>query len=146
MIQEKTSAHSNEKILIENIKETNKTTKYLINLIIALGSLGFLIVGISSYKNVTIIPFLKADDIIFFPQGLTMTLYGFLGTLISINQYTILLSNTGEGYNEFNKEKGTMTIFRKGFPGKKEEINITYPITDIVRYLKVIKNKFLKYS
>lgn len=128
-----------KKILIETIKEKNKIIKYLINLIIALGSLSFLIVGLSSYTNTTLITFLKADEIVFFPQGLTMTLYGFVGTLISMNQYIILLSNIGEGFNEFNKEKGTMTIFRKGRPGKNEDINIIYPINDIVRYLRIIK-------
>lgn len=130
---------SNENILLETIEETNKITKYFLNLIIILGSLSFLIVGLSSYNSNTIIPFLKAEEITFFPQGLTMTFYGILGTLISINQSIILLSKVGEGFNEFNKEKGTMTIFRKGLPGKNKDINITYPITDIVRYLKSIE-------
>lgn len=130
----------NGNILVEKISETNKFIKYLLNLIIAIGSFGFLIVGISSYTNITIIPFLKADEIIFFPQGLTMTFYGFLGTIISINQYFIILSNIGEGFNEFNKETGTMKIFRKGFPGKNKDINIIYPINDIVRYLKSKNN------
>lgn len=138
MINETPYRTKNENILIEKIEETNKKTKYFINLIMILGSIGFLIVGISSYTNLNLIPFLTADDIIFFPQGLTMFLYGFLGTIISLNQYFILFSNTGEGYNEFNKEKGVMTIFRKGLPGKNQDINITYSINDIVRYLKVI--------
>ena len=128
----------NEKILIENLGEENKTIKYILNLVIALGSIGFLIVGISSYKNITLIPFLKEDEIIFFPQGLTMLIYGFLGTLISINQYFVILSHIGEGFNEFNKETGEMRIFRKGLPGKNNDINLTYSINDIVRNLQVI--------
>lgn len=139
MINKRDNEISTKKILIETIKEENKIIKYFINLIISLGSISFLIVGLSSYTNSTLIPFLKADEIVFFPQGLTMTLYGFLGTLISINQYIILLSNIGEGFNEFNKETGTMTIFRKGRLGKNEDINIIYPLNDIVRYLRIIK-------
>lgn len=41
--------------------------------------------------------------------------------------------NTGEGYNEFNKKTGELKIFRKGTNGEKSNINITYPINDILR-------------
>jgi hypothetical protein len=72
-----------------------------------------------------------------------MTLYGIVGTLISINQYIVLLSNIGEGFNEFNKEKGTMTIFRKGRPGKNEDINIVYPLNDIEAIKIEIKSELI---
>lgn len=122
-----------EKLFKEEIIETDKLLKYTINIIILLGSLGFFIVGISSYIKINLIFFLQADQIIFFPQGLTMCFYGFCGTIISINQIKILLINAGEGYNEFNKETNTMQIYRKGLNGKKSDINIIYSIKDILR-------------
>lgn len=120
-------------VLKEFITEEDKITKYVLNFIILGGGLAFLIVGISSYLKQNIIFFLKADQIIFFPQGLTMCFYGFCGTIVGINQIKILTQNIGEGYNEFDKEEGTMKIFRKGTKGKNSDINITYPLEEIVR-------------
>lgn len=120
-------------ILEEKIKEENLIIKYFLNTVIFLGSFGFLTVGISSYLKLNIIPFLDASEIIFFPQGITMSIYGTLGLLLSINQILILYLKIGEGYNKFDKQKGTMEIYRRGFPGKNSDINITYPLNDILR-------------
>lgn len=122
-----------ENIFKEEIKESNQVIKYLLNSTIFLGSLGFLIVGISSYLKFNLVPFLDSSQIIFFPQGLTMCFYGNLGLILSINQFAISILKIGEGYNEFDKVKGTVNVFRKGFPWKNSDINITYPLKDIVR-------------
>lgn len=124
--------YKTDTVFKEKILEEDKIIKYILNYTILFGALGFLIVGISSYINYNLVPFLKADDIIFFPQGLTMCFYGTCGTLIGINQLQILTSSIGEGYNEFNKERGIMNIYRKG-KSLNSDINITYPLTDIVR-------------
>nr|AKL78979.1 photosystem I assembly protein ycf4 [Euglena viridis] len=121
----------NESILKENIVETDKLIKYLFNITILLGASSFLIVGISTYIGHNIISFFNASEIIFFPQGLTMCFYGIAGIIIGVNQLKILILKVGEGYNEFNKEKGVMTIFRKGIQGKNSDISINYPLTDI---------------
>lgn len=131
-----------ENIFKEEIRETNTFTKNLLNIIILSGSLGFLIVGISSYLKFNLISFLDASQIIFFPQGLTMCFYGSLGILISINQITISLLKIGEGFNEFDKIKGTVKIYRKGFPWKNSDVDIIYPLKDIVRHRICIKNFF----
>ena len=117
----------------EYITDKNKFIKYTINIIMILGSIGFLNAGISSYLQYDLIPFLKTDQIIFFPQGLVMCFYGTAGLLIGTNQMKILLLKIGEGYNEFNKQDGTMTMFRKGIKGKNSDINITYSLKDILR-------------
>nr|YP_007517019.2 photosystem I assembly protein ycf4 [Euglena viridis]AEY70792.2 photosystem I assembly protein ycf4 [Euglena viridis] len=121
----------NENILKENIVETDKLIKYIFNITILLGGLSFLIVGLSSYIGYNIIMFFNASEIIFFPQGLTMCFYGVAGIIVGLNQLKILILEAGEGYNEFNKEKKVMTIFRKGIQGKNSDINISYPLTDI---------------
>lgn len=123
----------NKNIFREKIYETDKIIKYAFNISILLGACGFLIVGISSYIGNDIIFFLKSDQIIFFPQGLTMCLYGIAGVIIGINQLRVIILEIGEGYNEFNKDKNTMTIFRKGAKGTESDVNIVYPLTDIVR-------------
>jgi hypothetical protein len=122
----------NENILFEKIEETDKNIKYIINLVMFLGSVGFTVTGISSYLNKDILSFLEIKNIIFFPQGLTMLIYGTLGLIFSINQLRILILEVGEGYNEFNKNTGTMTLFRKGTNNaKKSDIKIIYPLNDI---------------
>ena len=120
-------------IFKEYIRETDKFLKFLLNGIIFTGALCFLIVGLSSYFKYDLIIFLKSENIIFFPQGLTMCFYGLCGTIISINQIIILGKGVGEGYNEFNKSKEIMKIFRKGINGKKSDINIIYSLKEILR-------------
>lgn len=131
-----------EKILREEITEDDKILKWLYNIIILLGGIGFLCVGISSYINYNIIFFLRSDQILFYPQGITMCFYGTCALIVSINQIKILLNNIGEGYNEFNKDKETMQIYRKGFKGKSSDVNIIYPLTDIVRVVQHATNYY----
>ena len=128
-----------ESLLREEIKETDKIVKYSINTIMLLGSIGFLITGISSYIKMNIISFLDASQIIFFPQGITMCFYGTLGLIFSINQFLISYLRIGEGFNEFNKETGTVRIFRKGFLKKDSDIDIIYSLKDIVRNRNLYK-------
>ena len=126
---------SKEKIYVQKIEEEDKIIKYIFNSIMFLGSLGFSITGISSYMKINILPFLNSNSIIFFPQGITMCFYGILGLIISINQILITYYKIGEGYNEFDKEKGTMRVYRKGgLPWNNSDIDITYALNDILRF------------
>lgn len=45
----------------------------------------------------------------------------------------VLSLEIGDGFNEFDKKNGTIKIFRKGFPWKEENIEIIYPIDEILR-------------
>lgn len=125
-------------IFKENITNTNFLSDIIINIILFLGSFGFLLVGISSFYKFDLLPMLDAKEIIFFPQGATMSFYGTSGIIVSIYQFLILYWKIGEGYNEFNKKLGTATIFRKGFPGEYAEIKITYPLEDILRNIYIV--------
>lgn len=119
-------------IFIEKIAKENKIKSYLFNFIITFGSIGFLIIGINSFF-VSKVNFLKTNDILFFPQGIIMCFYGILGLILSLNQILILYLKIGEGFNEFDKKKKLFKIFRKRFPNKKSDINIIYPLKDILR-------------
>nr|YP_009145430.1 photosystem I assembly protein ycf4 [Cryptoglena skujai]AKL39055.1 photosystem I assembly protein ycf4 [Cryptoglena skujai] len=122
----------NETLLLrDEIIEEYKIYKVLLSSLVLTGSLGFIIIGLSCYLTKNLVPFLDASKIVFFPQGITMLCYGIIGTVLTINQLIILYYNVGEGYNEFNKEKNIMKIFRKGFPGKNSDVIIEYPLNDI---------------
>lgn len=133
--------NSSTLILKEEIKNKQILTDYIFSGIILLGSLGFLITGISSFFKYNFIFFLNADQILFFPQGITMCFYGSIGLVISISQFLILYWEVGNGYNEFNKEKGILEIYRKGYPGKNSEVKLTYEIKDILRIFNIYRIK-----
>ena len=115
----------------EEVVGSRRFSNYWWATVILLGAAGFFIVGVSSYLGFNLIPFLKTEGIIFFPQGLVMCFYGIVGFLLSTYLWLTILWSVGEGYNEFNKEKGTMCIFRWGFPGKNRRIQLTYLLKDI---------------
>lgn len=99
--------------------------------VILLGGLGFLLTGLSSYFGFNILPFLHSENIVFFPQGLVMCFYGFLGLIFSFYLWLTIFWSVGGGFNEFNKKEGIVRIFRWGFPGKNRRIDLCYPIKEI---------------
>jgi hypothetical protein len=121
--------------LVQRVNQSNKLTKSLLNFSILSGSLGFLIVSMSSYLNKNFINILDAHKIIFYPQGLTMMIYGCLGLILSINQILILQLGIGEGFNEFNKKTKMFKIVRKNSYSKNLEL--IYSIDDIVRGINI---------
>ena len=60
-----------------------------------------------------------------------MCFYGFFGLLISLYQWLTIFWRVGEGYNELNKEKRILKIFRFGFPRKNREINFVYSFDEV---------------
>lgn len=84
----------NEAIFIETIVNKNIYSDLLLNITLLTGSLGFLIVGISSFYKSNLLPILNAKEIIFFPQGATMSFYGTLGVIIGFYQLLILYWST----------------------------------------------------
>nr|AYD72406.1 photosystem I assembly protein Ycf4 [Acetabularia peniculus] len=71
------------------------------------------------------------NDITFFPQGLVMSFYGLLGFLFSNYLWLTIIWSIGGGFNEFNKQKNLIRIFRWGFPGKNRKIDLLYNIKDV---------------
>lgn len=119
-----------ETIIKQTVKQSNQSLKSILNILILIGSIGFLIVGLSSYYNKNFVQFLDASKIIFFPQGLTMTIYGSLGLILSINQIIIVFSGIGEGFNEFDKKTRCFKILRKNT--YSTNIELIYSFDDIV--------------
>ena len=121
---------------MSNIKKdiiigSRRFSNYLWAAIIFIGGLSFFLVGISSYFNFTLLPFTDSSNLVFLPQGVIMTFYGTLGILVSIFLWLTIIWNVGSGYNEFNNDKGLITIFRLGFPGKNRVLKLEYSINEI---------------
>lgn len=111
-----------------------RLSNYLWALIVFLGSLGFLLTGLSSYYefNTSSVLFsIFPKNLTFFPQGLLMCFYGTLGLLLSFYWVFNIFWNVGGGFNEFNKKEGKIRIFRWGYPGKNRRIDLSYALKDV---------------
>lgn len=67
-----------------------------------------------------------APNLSFFPQGLVLSFYGFLGLCFSFHLWFTLFWKIGEGFNEFNGKEKYVRIFRWGRPGKNRRIDLKY--------------------
>jgi hypothetical protein len=126
------------KIIRYEINGARRLSNYIWGSLMSLGGAGFLLTGLSSYFNFQLFPFLfpktsflEESTIQFFPQGLVMCFYGMLGFFLGLYIWFTIYLNLGQGFNEFNIEKGIVRIFRWGFPGKNRRIDLQYPIQEI---------------
>ena len=120
-----------EHIWIELIKGSRKTSNFCWAFILFLGSLGFLLVGTSSYLGRNLISLFPSQQILFFPQGLVMSFYGIAGLFISAYLWCTISWNVGSGYDRFDRKDGIVCIFRWGFPGKNRRVFLRFLIKDI---------------
>nr|YP_009667908.1 photosystem I assembly protein Ycf4 [Radula japonica]QCW58683.1 photosystem I assembly protein Ycf4 [Radula japonica] len=132
-----------EDIRVDFVIGSRKITNFCWALLLLLGALGFCLVGLSSYLRKNLIFFLSTEHIFFIPQGLVMFFYGIAGLFISFYLWCTILWNVGSGYNIFDKKKGTLSLFRWGFPGINRRIMIQLYIRDIQAIRIDIQEGFL---
>nr|YP_009500931.1 photosystem I assembly protein Ycf4 [Passiflora auriculata]YP_009500988.1 photosystem I assembly protein Ycf4 [Passiflora auriculata]AXB37324.1 photosystem I assembly protein Ycf4 [Passiflora auriculata]AXB37382.1 photosystem I assembly protein Ycf4 [Passiflora auriculata]AXB37421.1 photosystem I assembly protein Ycf4 [Passiflora auriculata]AXB37480.1 photosystem I assembly protein Ycf4 [Passiflora auriculata] len=120
-----------EHLWIELIAGSRKKSNFCWAFILFLGSLGFLLVGISSYLDRNWISLFASQQIIFFPQGIVMSFYGIAGLFISSYLWCTISWNVGSGYDRFDRKEGIVCIFRWGFPGKNRRILLRFLMKDI---------------
>lgn len=120
-----------QQIKHEKIIGSRRLSNYFWAIITGFGGLSFLLTGFSSFFEKNLLPFIHAESIIFFPQGLVMSFYGILGLLFSSYTWFTIFWSIGEGFNEFNKKTGKIRIFRWGFPGKNRKIDLLYDFDEV---------------
>nr|YP_010628320.1 photosystem I assembly protein Ycf4 [Begonia convolvulacea]WBN95296.1 photosystem I assembly protein Ycf4 [Begonia convolvulacea] len=120
-----------EHIWIDFLRGSRKTSNFCWAFILFLGSLGFLLVGTSSYLGRDLISLFPSQQIIFFPQGIVMSFYGIAGLFISSYLWCTISWNVGSGYDRFDRKEGLASIFRWGFPGKNRRIFLRFLLKDI---------------
>lgn len=126
-------------IKVEKILGSRRLSNYWWATIIFCGGLSFFLVGLSAYLHKQLIPSIKYTTLVFLPQGAIMTFYGTVGILISIFLWYTIILNIGSGYNEFNNDKGIITIFRLGFPGNNRILKLKYNTNEIYSIKVVIE-------
>ena len=134
-----TTINKSENILSQKVLGSRRFSNYWWASIVTMGASGFFLAGISSYLKVNLLIVTDATQLIFVPQGLVMGLYGSAGLLLATYLWLVVLWDLGGGYNEFNRETGTLKIFRWGFPGKNRQIQIDGRIADVQSVRIVIK-------
>lgn len=123
--------NNNDSIKYESITGSRRLSNYFWAIITTLGGVGFFLTGLSSFFEKNLLPFIHAETILFFPQGLVMCFYGILAILFSLYTWFTILWSIGEGFNEFNKKQGEIRIFRWGFPGKNRKIDLKYDFQEV---------------
>ena len=134
-----TTINKSENLLSQQVLGSRRFSNYWWASIVTMGASGFFLASISSYLKVNLLIVTDATQLIFVPQGLVMGLYGSAGLLLATYLWLVVLWDLGGGYNEFNRETGTLKIFRWGFPGKNRQIQIDGRISDVQSVRIVIK-------
>jgi len=122
---------SNNLILRQEILGSRRFSNFFWAVVVSIGGVGFLLAGLSSYLHRNLLIVSDTSGLQFFPQGIALTFYGVAGTLLALYLWLMLYLNVGGGYNEFNKQKGKVKIFRQGFLGKNRKIELEYDLDDI---------------
>lgn len=122
---------TNSPLIYKKITGSRRFSNYWWASVITLGGGGFLLSGISSYLKVNLLPFADPTQLLFFPQGLVMGLYGSAALLLALYLWLVILWDLGGGYNEFNRDTGKINIFRWGFPGKNRKVEFNCRTDDV---------------
>jgi hypothetical protein len=135
-----TSQASEKTTLRREITGARRLSNYFWAVVTAIGGVGFLLSGISSFLQTNLLPFSDLPaQLVFFPQGIAMGFYGTAALLLCLYLSLIIVWNVGSGYNEFDKAAGEARIFRRGFPGKNRQIDLRYPLKDLLAVRAEIK-------
>ena len=78
----------------------------------------------------------QENTLVFFPQGLVLSFYGFLGVSFSFHLLGNLFWEIGGGFNEFHGKDKYVRVFRWGRPGKNRRIDLKYT-SEFIENIKV---------
>ena len=115
-------------VLEQKIKGSRKVSNYLVASMISIGGVGFLLASFSSYFGRDFLPLGNPSTLIFVPQGLIMGLYGVAAFFLALYFWRLISIDYGSGINRFDKNKGVLSLSRRGF---LKNIEIEIPIDEI---------------
>jgi hypothetical protein len=98
---------------------------------VSLGGFGFFLTGLSSFFGKNLLIFSDSTEISFVPQGIVLLFYGTVGSILGIFLILTVYWNVGSGYNEFNRDRQKIRLYRKGFPGRNRELTFTFSFEEI---------------
>mmetsp|Transcript_21969 Transcript_21969/g.73890 ORF Transcript_21969/g.73890 Transcript_21969/m.73890 type:complete len:184 (-) Transcript_21969:207-758(-) len=122
---------NNPTVKYETIPGSRCLSNYVFATVLFSAGIAFFLAGLSSYFKLNLIPFADLTGIFFLPQGITLLFYGTAATCLSVFIWLTIFLDIGSGLNTYDVDKGSVTIFRKGFLGRNRTIEFTYPIEEI---------------
>nr|UIS24057.1 photosystem I assembly protein Ycf4 [Myosurus minimus] len=120
-----------KRMWIDLISGSRKASNFCWAFILFLGSMGLLLVGISSYLGRNLTSLFPSPEIPFFPQGIVVSFYGISSIFITYYFYCAIWWNVGGGYDRFDTTEGLVYIFRWGFPGRNRRISLRFELIAI---------------
>ena len=120
-----------ENIRQDKIIGSRRLSNFFWSVFLVFGGISFILGGLSSYFKINLLPIANSTELLFIPQGIIMTFYGTVSLLLGFYVTFTIFWDIGSGYNEYNKTENIVKIVRKGFPGKNQEILLTYSLTNI---------------
>jgi len=126
-----TTNKTKQQTLRQNVLGSRRSSNIIWAVIVTMGGLGFLLAGLSSYLKTNLLIVSDTSQLQFIPQGVALTFYGVAGSLLATYLWLLVIWNVGGGYNEFDQEKGQVTISRMGYPGKNRQVEVDFPITEV---------------
>jgi len=114
-----------------NLTGSRRLSNLFWALAVSFGGLGFFLTGLSSFFNKNLLFFSNSSGISFIPQGIVLTFYGTVGSIIGIFLWLTIWWDVGSGYNEYNRDSQEVKIYRKGFPGKNRELFLKFAFAEI---------------
>ena len=124
----KSEKDSSSLVLEQKIKGSRKVSNYLVASMLSIGGVGFLLASFSSYFGKDFLPLGNPSTLIFVPQGLIMGLYGVAAFLLALYFWRLISIDYGSGVNRFDKNKGVLSLSRRGL---LKNIEIEIPISEI---------------
>ncbi len=131
---------TNNSIYRQEITGSRRFSNLWWAVVVTIGGVGFLLAGLSSYFHTNFLLVSDTSNLQFVPQGIALTFYGVAAILLATYLWLMIFLDVGGGYNEFNKEKGKVTIFRAGFLGKNRRIELVYNLKDVQAVRAEIKD------
>jgi len=113
------------------ITGSRRLSNFFWSFFLVIGGISFILSGISSYFKINFLLLTNSTQLTFIPQGAIMIFYGTISLILGVYVILTIIWNVGSGYNEYDKTENIVKIMRKGFPGKNEEILLTYPLESI---------------
>jgi hypothetical protein len=109
----------------------SRFNNYLFRRMLFIGGLRFFATGYSSWRQKSFFPFIDTTEIKFLPQGITIFFYGILAIRLGLYLFLRRFWAVGRGFNEYDKEKQQIRLFRWGFPGKNRRLEFFYPFLEL---------------
>ena len=116
---------------VDFLDGSKRISNYIYAGVVTLGGTGFFLTGLSSFVKFDLLPIIHHEGIQTFPQGITLVFYGTCGLLLATYLWLLCNWNVGGGTNEYDVEKGEVTITRLGYPGKNRRIVVKLAMEDV---------------